>query len=239
MEADKMILGNSPKAVYSTDCSKTGVNNNVIVCAGTGGGKTMSVTEPRLLTTYDSNLIVTCTKRIIVDKYRDLFEQRGYTVMDLNFTDPENSTVTYDPMKYINTAADEKFLAEAIVGVKKDSKNSNYDPYWDDSAVALLTALITLTRSINVTPTFSDVLDMFDSLRIIGNDNNIETNLDDLFESFVTDKENQYAAACWETFRELPEKTARCVYGVLNTALNHVFSPELREMIRSKKMIDF
>ena len=85
MKADRIILGEGFNAVFSTDCNETGLNNNVIVCACSGGGKTMSIIEPRLLETFNSSLIVTCTKRRIVDKYRDVFLERGYTVQDLNF----------------------------------------------------------------------------------------------------------------------------------------------------------
>ena len=35
MSADNMILGEN--AVFSTDCSQTGLNNNVLVCASSGG----------------------------------------------------------------------------------------------------------------------------------------------------------------------------------------------------------
>jgi len=75
MSKDKIILGEN--AVYSTDSSQTGLNNNVLVCAGSGAGKTMSVMEPRLLETYNSSLIVTLTKRRLVEKYKSLFAERG------------------------------------------------------------------------------------------------------------------------------------------------------------------
>ena len=53
---NRMILGEG--AVFSTDCNETGLNNNVSVCGSSGGGKSMSVIEPRLLETFDSSLIV-------------------------------------------------------------------------------------------------------------------------------------------------------------------------------------
>ena len=82
MAEDKMILGNN--IAYSTDSSETGLNNNVIVCGCSGCGKTMSVLEPRLLETYNSSLIITVTKRRIVDKYKAMLERRGYIVSQLH-----------------------------------------------------------------------------------------------------------------------------------------------------------
>ena len=102
MSRDKIILGENLS--FSTDTDKTGINNNnVVVCAGSGSGKTMSIIEPRLINTFDSSLIVTLTKRRLVPKYKSLFEERGYEVQDLNFVNPKLSTVTYDPLKYVKS----------------------------------------------------------------------------------------------------------------------------------------
>ena len=79
MIKERMILGEGSNAVFSMDPNETGLNNNVIVCASSGGGKTMSLMEPRLLETSDSSLIVTVTKRRIVDKYKSIFWQKATT----------------------------------------------------------------------------------------------------------------------------------------------------------------
>lgn len=128
MKADKMILGEGQNAVYSTDCNVTGLNNNVIVCASSGGGKTMSIIEPRLLETFHSSLIVTCTKRRIVDKYMDMFLKRSYTVLDLNFVSPTDSNTAYDPLAYVSSYSDITFLAESIVKANPRKENTTADP---------------------------------------------------------------------------------------------------------------
>ena len=87
MAMDRMILGEN--VIYSTDSNETGLNNNVIVCGSSGCGKTMSISEPRLLETFNSSLIATVTKRRIVNKYKSEFERRGYVVADLNFINPD------------------------------------------------------------------------------------------------------------------------------------------------------
>lgn len=38
MEKERMILGEG--CFYSMDCNETGLNNNIIVCGGSGSGKT-------------------------------------------------------------------------------------------------------------------------------------------------------------------------------------------------------
>ena len=96
MMADKVILGEN--CVYSSDCEKTGLNNNILVCGSSGCGKTMSISEPRLLATSNSSLVATVTKRRIVNKYKSLFIERGYDVQDLDFVNPQRGDIGYDPL---------------------------------------------------------------------------------------------------------------------------------------------
>ena len=239
MKTDRMILGDGPTAVYSTDCNETGLNNNVIVCASSGGGKTMSIMEPRLLETFNSSLIVTCTKRRIVDIYRDVFLKRGYNVQDLNFVRPTESNVAYDMLAYLSSYSDITFLAESIVKANPRKDTTTADPYWDDAAVSLLSALISYVLMTEDDPTFADVLKLNDSLRIKEGGNHIETTLDTMFERIAHEDPHCFALTCWNSFKVLPIKTASCVYGTLNTTIDTIFSPELREMISSKEKVDF
>ena len=164
MEMDRMILGEG--AVYSTNCNETGLNNNVIVCASSGGGKTMSIMEPRLLETFHSSLVVTVTKRKLVNKYKTVFSKRGYNVLDLNFVKPIESNIAYDPLEYVASYSDISFLSESIVKANPRKENSTADPYWDDAAISLLSALIAYVLMIEDKPTFADVLKLNDTLTI-------------------------------------------------------------------------
>lgn len=239
MKSDKMILGEGQNAVYSTDSNETGLNNNVIVCASSGGGKTCSILEPRLLATFNSSLIVTCTKRRIVDKYRDVFLKRGYTVLDLNFVRPTDSDVAYDPLAYVSSYSDITFLAESIVKANPRKDNTTADPYWDDCSISLLSALISYVLMTVDNPTFADVLRLNDSLTITEGGSRIETSLDNRFAHIAQKDPHCFAVTCWNSFKVLPIKTASCVYGTLNTTIDTIFSPELRKMIDSKKRVDF
>lgn len=240
MRKDKMILGED--VAVSTDCSKTGLNNNVLVCGSSGCGKTMSVIEPRLLETYDSNLIVTVTKRRVVEKYKPVFYERGYQVLDLNLINPMQSNVMYDPLQYVKSYRDARFLAESVVMVDSQKKKSNADPYWDKAAISLLTAEIGYITKMNPKATFADVLDLNERLRISEDRSvreQISITLDKEFELFSEKYPTHYANMCWKTFRELPRKTASCVMGALDVTIDDMFSPELRRAIKNRKNMDF
>ena len=237
MVADKMILGEN--AIYSTDCNETGLNNNVLVCGSSGCGKTMSISEPRLLETFNSSLIATVTKRRIVNKYKPVFEKRGYVVEDLNFIHPLESNVSYDPLQYISSYSDITFLAESIVRANPRKDKSNADPYWDEAATSLLSAEIAYTLMTKDNATFTDVLELHDGIDFRESCGQIVTSLDRKFEYLAEKDPGCFAVSCWKSFHQLPIKTASCVFGTLNTTIDTIFSPELRKMIAMEKKVNF
>lgn len=236
MREERVILGEN--CIYSTNCEETGLNNNVLVCGGSGSGKTMSIAEPRLLQTKHSNLIATVAKRRLVKKYTSLFRKRRYKVLDLNLANPLESTCAYDPMYYVESISDITFLAKAIVKADPQKDKSNADPYWDQAAVSLLSAEIAYVRMKKKDATFADVLEFHDRLTIDDGYSfgAISSSLDGIFDEL---DEKCFAVSCWKSFKSLPPKTAGCVYGTLNASIDTVFTPEIREMISKKPAIDF
>lgn len=237
MEKEKVILGEN--CCYSVDSKETGLNNNVIVCGGSGSGKTMSISEPRLLETKTSSIIAVVTKRRIVNKYIPLFEERGYEILDLNFVDPDKSTCCYDPLQYVKSYSDITFLAKSIIKANKQKDNSNADPYWDEAAISLLSAEIAYIMMTKENATFVDVLEVNDSLTLDDGSGTIQTSLDDNFDYIAAENPSCFAISCWRTFKQLPVKTAACVFSTLNSTIDTVFSPEIREMIESEKIVNF
>lgn len=240
MTADRMILGEN--AIYSTDCNETGLNNNILVCGTSGCGKTMSISEPRLLETYNTSLIATVTKRRLVHKYKPVFEQRGYVVEDLNFIRPAESTVSFDPLQYICSYSDITFLAESIVRANPRKERSNGDPYWDNAAISLLSAEIAYVLMTVENPSFADVLAFHDKLHIFEpaqRGDVITTSHDRAFRRLERMAPECFAVTCWKTFSGLPTRTAHCIFSELNSSLDSIFSQELRKMIAMENKIDF
>ena len=243
MKFDNLILGEN--TVVSTDSVSTGVNNNVLVVGGTGSGKTMSVSEPALLETCRDNMIVTLTKRRLVDRYKRLFQERGYRVLDLNFAEPAKGSVFYDPLAFVCDERDAASLAEAIV---EAGGRTSSDPYWDNASVALLTAEIAAVNDLTNRPTFKDVMDLHGKLRFTSRPSGrltaedmlssladprrtvtAYTTLDEYYGRLEAKDPDSYAVSCWRSFREMPEKTARCIFGTLNPILNRMFPPQFLE----------
>ena len=240
MKKERVILGKN--CSYSADSKITGVNNNRVIVGGSGCGKTVSILEPELLELLragSSNMIVVATKRRLVDKYRNPLKNAGYTVYDLNFAEPENSNCCYDPLKYTKTEEDITDLASAIVLANAKKSNSKMDPFWDDSASSLLTAecaaFLALGRDC-----FADVVRFQSSMGIYSAGNaGITTSFDKVMEEAAASRPEYCIEKYWNTFRENPDRTARCIYTSLNTAMDKMFTSRICKVMKTRPVIDF
>ena len=71
-----------------------------------------------------------------------MLERRGYDVWDLDFVHPKRGNVGYDPLEFISSYMDITFVARSIVLANQQKKYANIDPYWNEAATSLLTAII-------------------------------------------------------------------------------------------------
>ena len=214
-DTDRLILGDGENCIFSSDSQKTGLNNNILVIGTSGCGKTVSIMEPRILETFNKSLIATVTKRRIVKKYSMVMKKRGYKVLDLNFVHPGEGNCGYDPLMHIGSYNDITFLARSIVLANPLKAQSNADPYWDDG------------------------VEFHNKLTFEERNGVITTNYDRKFEYLAEKDPSSFAVSCWKSFKQLPVKTASCIFSALNTTIDSIFTPELKEMFRMKKMVDF
>jgi type IV secretory pathway TraG/TraD family ATPase VirD4 len=225
--------------VYSGNCDLTQCNNNIFVAGASGAGKSFSIIEPALTHTRNTSVVLTGSKRSLMEKYLRWFKDLGYKVFDVNFVHPERSSVAYDPLRYVKSYTDIKHLAMSVVMADPQKAKSNADPYWDKGGASLLSALIAYTMMTKNKPTFADVLDLLDTLEIDDRNGVIKTNLDDKFDRVKLKDPNCFAVTNWRTFKQLPIKTASCIFSTLNSTVDDMFTPELRQMMRKSTPLDF
>ena len=139
---DSLILGNGPAGTYSMDPQVSPVNNNVMVIAGTGGGKTKSVVEANLLHARYQSMVVLLTKRRVLDQYKVHLKKRGYRIRILNLVNPDESALGFDPMLHIKDDSDLALLGKSLMECTGDT--SEKDRYWQNSASSLFCAIAKL-----------------------------------------------------------------------------------------------
>lgn len=236
---DRLILGNGDNCIFNSDSNETGINNNIVVIGSSGCGKTVSLIEPRILETFTKSLIATVTKRRIVKKYFKVMRERGYQVLDVDFVHPSEGNCGYDPLTHIASYNDITFLARSIVLANSQKATSNADPYWDDGATSLLAAEISYVLMTKDNPTFADVLDFHNKMKFEERSGVISTNYDQKFDYLAEKDASCFAVSCWKSFKQLPIRTASCIFSALNTTMDSIFTPELKEMFQMKQMVDF
>lgn len=116
-------------------------NKNTIVTGTTGCGKSVSVIYSKLLHTYEASMIVPIAKTDVMKKFSVLMKNRGYRVEVMDFINPGNSTVCYEPLDYLNCEEDIKNYASNLVGT---AGTRNIEAYWYEAAVNVISVEILL-----------------------------------------------------------------------------------------------
>ena len=235
---DNLILGED--CVYSTNSKKTGLNNNIAIVGPSGAGKSMSITIPNMLHSRHQSMIISVTKRKIVDEYKGWHISHGYNVEIVDFVHPELSTAGFEPLRYAKNEKDLSALIESIVMMNPRKQKSHADPYWDDSSESTGNACAGAVKKSILEPTLADVADMIAQINIQeGDDAHIKTNYDAFFDAIEAKEPGGFISANWKTFRSLPIKTAGCVYSSLATTFDKIMTPQLKKMMRMPNQIDF
>ncbi len=224
---------------YTSDSSQTQLNNNIAIVGGSGSGKTMSFIEKRLIDLKNSNAIIKVSKRKLIDKYAPYLAFNGYSVKVLDLVNPNRSTVSFDALDYVTSEQDVMYLAQALVNLDSKKAKSNADPYWDETAILLVKALILLAISVKEDASLADVIKYIKVFKISDETSQIHTNFDNLFDDIADDNPHHPAVVAFNSFRQLPIKTASCVYSTLASSINSIMSDALVEMMGGKNKLDF
>ena len=105
------------------DSSLTGRNLNELIVGGTGSGKSVSNAFSRLLHTNDFSVVVPIAKRALMEKFKGMFEDRGYETYVLDFAHPEKSDASYDPLQYVNGDQDAVRLARDLISATSQASD--------------------------------------------------------------------------------------------------------------------
>ena len=226
----RMILGQDQ--YYSLNDFETGLNNNVLVVGASGAGKTRSVVTPNLLEATGS-YIVSDPKGNLYNKYSAYLTQKGYRVKKLDFTDPLHSS-HYNCFKYIRSIQDINKMAHMLNYAKNDSGGFKGDPFWDDAAELLLSALIgyTCEEAMECEKTLSFVQKCCDLIDF-PDENEIRTHstLDIVMEDLEKKNPDSFAVKQYKRVMAAANKTLRSIVITLNSKLASYDTPELRKMM--------
>lgn len=146
----------------STDTHETQLNNNLLVVGGSGSGKSSSVVMPNLMQ-INSSIVAIDPKGALHASMAAGLAQAGYDVELLDFANPARSTVSWNPF---SEARDDRELHDLAIGLVSEHGMSERDPFWQEQAAYLSTAIVKLIEEEGDTPTMGGVIRAFDDLHV-------------------------------------------------------------------------
>jgi len=242
---DDLILGNGADGLYSTDPRKSNVNNNTLVISSSGGGKTKSVVEPNILYSQNRSMVVTMTKRRLINQYSLVLKERGYDVKLMDLVHPELSDVGYDPMVHAMTESDLKMLSQNIISCTGD--NAEKDRYWQNSSASLFRAFAKL--AIHKFGRRARMKDVQYLLRFIDEEQSeyVDEDTGNVSVSEYCPKEDferlkridPRMYEDWQQYYANADGTRNNIRCIMQTALNTLFTDGLQVMMNKASQIDF
>ena len=224
----------------SNNTWETGRNNNDLIIGPTGAGKTRYYVKPNLLSASES-LIVTDTKGNLRKELEPALREAGYEVLLLDLTNPSQS-IGFNPFDNIayDEAADEysqkdiATFADTLYGQTLTTD----EPFWDESAKALLRSLVSYVLETMVTEDHNlrSVRKLFELVEAAGDET---SDYGRLMEARREEEPNSYAAAQYRmAFHERAERTSSCVQMFVGNKLSALEAKEIDELLRRENRID-
>lgn len=186
-------------------------NLNVLICGGSGAGKTRFYAKPNIMQANTSFVILDPKGELLRDTGH-LLEEKGYVIKVLDLINPERSHC-YNPFVYLRDDDDIQRLATNIMKntTPKDSKSS--DHFWEDMAAMLLKALISYLHY-EAPPeeqNFPMVMDMIRAGDVKEDNEEYASTLDELFERLERKNPEHIAVRYYKGYHSGSGKTLKSI----------------------------
>ena len=236
---DSRIFGKSFSV--SNDSFKTQLNNNDLIIGSAGAGKSMIVRKNLLAT--DDNVVCTDVKGSLYKECAPSLRARGYKVVRISFTDPENST-PYDPLHYIRKRTDEKgetiFVEQDIFTVAEAicPERGSREPFWEKAAQNFIVCLIAyvLCELPEEEHSLTSITDLF---RLCGDVTANKTI--GFLDEYVFMHPDSLVARTYLNAKKCfsADRTWSCIEGIIGASFSKFEGREIRAMLGGKETFRF
>ena len=194
-------------------------NLNVLVCGGSGAGKTRFYAKPNLMQA-NSSFVVLDPKGELLRDTGALLKEKGYEIKVVDLIDMENSHC-YNPFVYLHGDNDIQKLATNIFRNTTPKGSQTQDPFWDQAAMMLLLALMFYLyyEAPASEQNFPMVLDMIRSGEVNEENDRALSPLDELFKELENRNPEHVAVKYYKNYRSGAAKTLKSIQITLVTRL--------------------
>jgi len=186
-------------------------NLNVLICGGSGAGKTRFYAKPNVMQA-NSSMVILDPKGEIARDTGHLLESQGVKVRVLDLINMNNS-YCYNPFVYLKEDTDVQKLVTNLFKATTPKNAQSQDPFWDYTASMLLSALIFYLHY-EAPPeeqNFGMVMEMLRAADVREEDEQYESPLDDLFNILESYEPNHIAVKYYKLYRKGSGKTLKSI----------------------------
>ena len=212
-------------------------NLNVLVCGGSGAGKTRFYCKPNIMQANTSFVVLDPKGEIIRDT-GSLLEKKGYEVRVLDLINMEKSHC-YNPFRYITSDNDVQKLVTNLFKSTTPKGSQSSDPFWDTAASMLLLALIFYLKyeAPEEEQNFPMVMEMLRAGDVSEEDESYYSPLDSLFYDLEMRQPDHIAVKYYKAYHSGSAKTLKSIQITLAARLEK-FNLESMAMLTATDELD-
>ena len=186
-------------------------NLNILVCGGSGAGKTRFFCKPNAMQ-CNTSFVVLDPKGEIVRDIGGLLEKKGYEVRVLDLINMHRSHC-YNPFVYLRNDNDVQRLVTNLFKATTPKGSQSQDPFWDTAASMLLLSLVFYLKY-EAPPeeqNFPMVMEMLRAGEVREDDDQYQSPLDELFERLEMKNPEHIAVKYYKDYHSGSAKTLKSI----------------------------
>jgi type IV secretion system protein VirD4 len=211
-------------------------NLNVLICGGSGSGKTRFYAKPNILQA-NTSMVILDPKGENVRDTGHLLEQQGYEVRVLDLINMGRSHC-YNPFMYLETDNDVQRLVTNLFKATTPKGSQTQDPFWDTAASMLLLALVFYLHY-EAPPdeqNFDMVMEMIRAGDVKEDDDNYQSILDELFNRLEMKNRDHIALKYYRNYHSGSAKTLKSIQITLASRLEKFNLSDLAKLTMIDEM---
>ena len=230
---NKILTGN---VRLGLDGRRHGRNLNVLVCGGSGSGKTRYYAKPNIMNA-NTSFVVLDPKGELAASTGGLLKKKGYVIRVLDLVDMDRSHC-YNPFVYLRNDGDIQRLVTNLYKNTTPKGSQSQDPFWDQAASMLLLALMFYLHY-EAPPeeqNFSMVMDMIRAGEVREDNENYRSALDVLFDRLELRDPEHIALKYYRSYHSGSAKTLKSIQITLLSRLEKFNLESLAGITRFDEM---